>query len=99
MPKMNPMGYITGKLGGLGRRALDNRDQYAQAAKQTSMGIAKRAQTGMSSGAKAISKHPYKAGLGGVVGLGAASYMTGGSRRGRGVDRVGRGRPTGMYKY
>ena len=99
MPKGNPMGYLTGKLGGVGRRALDNRKQYAQAAKATSKSIAKRAQTGMSSGARAMARHPYKSGLGGAVGLGAASYMTGGSRRGRGVDKMGRGRPTGMYKY
>lgn len=49
--------------------------------------------------AQSVARHPYRAGTAGVAGLGAASYMTGGSRRGRGTDKMRSGRPTGMYKY
>lgn len=47
---------------------------------------------------KTAMKHPYRTGAAGVAGAGAASYISGGSRRGRGVDKMP-GRPTGMYKY
>lgn len=42
--------------------------------------------------------HPYKTAGMGAMGLGAASYVTGRSRRGPGVSKT-MGRPTGMYKY
>lgn len=48
--------------------------------------------------AKSVMAHPYKAGAAGVAGAGMATYV-GGGRRGRGVDKMGRGRPTGIYKY
>lgn len=47
---------------------------------------------------KTAMKHPYRTGAAGVAGAGMATYV-GGGRRGRGVDKMGRGRPTGMYKY
>jgi len=45
-----------------------------------------------------VSKHPYRYGGAAIGGLGAVNYMTR-NRRGRGIDKAGPGRPTGMYKY
>ena len=84
-------------------------NKIAGSAKSKSAQVAGSARTGMSSGAmqkaknskvaKAVASHPYRSGAAGVAGLGAASYVTGSSRRGRGVDKMRGGRPTGMYKY
>lgn len=43
-------------------------------------------------------QHPFKATGMGAMGLGAASYISGRTRRGPGTSRVA-GRSTGMYKY
>lgn len=81
----------------------------AQTGKTVSQKVAKMPSNVKSSGvmqkarntrmAKSVMAHPYRAGAAGVAGLGAAKYVSGGSRRGRGTDKMGRGRPTGMYKY
>lgn len=42
--------------------------------------------------------NPVKAAGMGVAGLGAASFLSGRTRRGPGTSKVS-GRPTGMYKY
>lgn len=48
--------------------------------------------------AKYVMAHPYKSAAGGLGAMGAASYVSGRSRRGPGVSKTV-GRPTGMYKY
>lgn len=48
--------------------------------------------------AKYVMNHPYKSTAGGLGAMGAASYVTGRSRRGPGTSKTP-GRPTGMYKY
>lgn len=42
-------------------------------------------------------KHPMRAGAMGLGAAGGIGYMQ--NRRGRGVDKAGPGRPTGMYRY
>jgi len=88
-------------------RTMRSLAQSAKAGKATSGQVA--AAKPMSSGrmqsirnsrvAQSVTRHPYRAGAAGVAGLGAASYVTGSSRRGRGVDKTQSGRPTGIYKY
>lgn len=103
MLKGNPMGYFrTAK--DFGKKQVD-----AMRGKMTAENVTKMSQSMQSSArfnkvrdskmAQSVARHPYRAGTAGVAGLGAASYMTGGSRRGRGVDKMRSGRPTGMYKY
>ena len=54
---------------------------------------------GVSSGIMGYARRkPMKAGAIGLGGVSAAGYVTRG-RRGRGVDKAGPGRPTGMYRY
>lgn len=48
--------------------------------------------------AKYVVEHPFKSSLGGAMGLGAMSFMSGRSRRGPGASKT-QGRPTGNYKY
>lgn len=48
--------------------------------------------------AKYVVEHPFKSAVGGAMGLGAMSFMSGRSRRGPGVSKT-QGRPTGNYKY
>lgn len=92
------------KVTGFGKKKID-----AMRGKMTAENVTKMSQSMQSSArlnkvrnskmAQSVSRHPYRAGTAGVAGLGAASYMTGGSRRGRGTDKIRSGRPTGMYKY
>ena len=80
----------------------------AQNGKKIAQNVANTPNTVRSSGAmqkarntrmaKSVMAHPYRAGAAGVAGAGMATYV-GGGRRGRGVDKMGRGRPTGIYKY
>lgn len=46
----------------------------------------------------AAAAHKGRTAAGVVTGLGVAGYVSGG-RRGRGVDKMRGGRPTGMYGY
>jgi len=57
--------------------------------------------TGKSTASRVIAygkNKPMKTGAMVLGGMGTAGYVTRG-RRGRGVDKAGPGRPTGMYKF
>lgn len=102
MPLGNPLGYFK-TAGSFAKKTFS-----AQTGKAVSQKVAKMPSNVKSSGimskarntrmAKSVMAHPYRAGAAGVAGAGMATYV-GGGRRGRGVDKMGRGRPTGIYKY
>lgn len=48
--------------------------------------------------ARYVVEHPFKSSIGGAMGLGGLSYMSGRTRRGPGASKMP-GRPTGNYKY
>ena len=96
MPLGNPLGYL--KRGSSGARRVGSSFGATRSAHGTFAAIGamgRKSTGGMSSAQLAKSGKIRSAAVaGGVLGVNAI-----GSHRGRGVDKSGRGRPTGMYGY
>lgn len=96
MPIGNPLGYF--RKGASGARKVGSSFGATRSAHGTfaAIGAMGRKSTGGMSGAQLARSGKIRSAAvaGGVLGANAM-----GSRRGRGVDKSGRGRSTGMYKY
>lgn len=99
MPLGNPLGYlkkagtfVKGQAG-----AARGKMNAANVAKFKQSSTARMSSMANSRVAKAVMNNKGKTALG--VGAGYGAFNSISNRRGRGVDRMGRGRPTGIYKY
>ena len=96
MPMGNPLSYLGKKA--TGARKVGSSFGATRSAHGTfaAIGALGRKSTGGMSGAQLARSGKIRSAAvaGGVLGVNAI-----GSRRGRGVDKSGRGRPTGMYRY